>query len=292
MSTPKVSPRLPPDEPGSPAPKVSVVLSNLNGERYLCEALESVEAQNFRDFEAVLVDDGSTDGSVAILEAFAQRDPQRRRVLVQTVNQGQAAGFNLALEHARGEWIAFIDSDDLWSADKLAEAMAYLEAHPRVGLLHHNLEILRHEERTGEPTLAALLEGDLAKWHQRTGQIPAFAPTAGLIVRRSVMDAILPLPTAFKTCADGFVTRSAMCFTEVGAIQRCLGAYRIHGENNVCSNPDFDVPAYIREDLVPTLNAFYAAKGLAFRLQLHSGGSTAAWPTRLLKPLRRLLPTR
>lgn len=271
------------------APKVSVVLSNHNGARYLSETLESIAAQLYPNVEVVLVDDGSTDNSVEILQAFARQAPEFRQVLTRPACRGQAAGFNLAFQHTRGDWIAFIDSDDLWFPDKLTQAMAYLEAHPQVGLLHHNLEILRHETPTGEPTLTPLLKGDLAKWHQRTGQIPAFAPTAGLIVRRSVMEAIAPLPESFKTCADGFITRSAMCFTQVGAIETCLGAYRIHDENNVCNNPSFDVPLYIREELVPVLNAFYAAKGLDFRLELRAGASQAPWPLRWVQPLRRRL---
>ncbi|HEY7145501.1 MAG TPA: bifunctional glycosyltransferase family 2 protein/CDP-glycerol:glycerophosphate glycerophosphotransferase [Streptosporangiaceae bacterium] len=91
--------------------KLSVVVPFYNVETYLREALESVSRQTLRDFEVIMVDDGSTDGSALIAESFAARDP-RYRLLTQH-NQGQGPARNLGVRHATGEYLAFFDADDV-----------------------------------------------------------------------------------------------------------------------------------------------------------------------------------
>jgi hypothetical protein len=97
----------------TPAPAISVVLPIYNTESYLSLVLESLLSQSERDLEIIAVDDGSTDGSLALLRTAAHADA-RIKVLAQA-NKGMSAARNLALEQARGRWIAFVDSDD-WLA--------------------------------------------------------------------------------------------------------------------------------------------------------------------------------
>ena len=96
-------------------PHVSIVIPLYNAEPFIVETLESVREQSFTDWEAVVVDDGSTDRS---LEAAHSVTDPRIRVLRQN-NQGPSAARNLALENSSGEWIATLDADDLWTPDKL-----------------------------------------------------------------------------------------------------------------------------------------------------------------------------
>jgi glycosyltransferase involved in cell wall biosynthesis len=106
---------------------VSAVLIVRNGERFLERALESVRAQSYRHFEIIVVDGGSTDGTVAVARA---RDDVR---LVFQQGTGIAEAYNTGLEAARGEFIAFLSYDDLWHPEKLALQVAFLRAHPEVG---------------------------------------------------------------------------------------------------------------------------------------------------------------
>jgi glycosyltransferase involved in cell wall biosynthesis len=94
-------------------PLVSVVMAVYNGETFLREAIESALAQTYGPLEIVVVDDGSTDGSAAILESFA---PKLR--IFHQENAGQAAARNLGISKASGEWIGFLDQDDLWDPRK------------------------------------------------------------------------------------------------------------------------------------------------------------------------------
>jgi glycosyltransferase involved in cell wall biosynthesis len=111
------------------APRVTVFIPVYNRERYLCVALNSILAQSFADFELLALDDGSTDGSLALLERFAARDP-RVRVVANGTNLGIPRTRNRGLELARGEYIALLDSDDYAYPDRLRAQVRFLDANP------------------------------------------------------------------------------------------------------------------------------------------------------------------
>jgi glycosyltransferase involved in cell wall biosynthesis len=114
-----------------PAPTVSVITIFLDAERFLAEAVESVRAQTFTDWELLLVDDGSRDGSTAMARRLAAAEPGRIRYLRHFWhrNRGMSATRNLGIRHARGRYVAFLDSDDVLLPHALAEEVALLEAH-------------------------------------------------------------------------------------------------------------------------------------------------------------------
>lgn len=121
----------------SATPLVSVVAIFLNAERFLNEAIRSVLTQTYPHWELLLVDDGSSDGSSAIARDYAGREPHRIRYLEHPghCNQGMSASRNLGLQHARGEYLALLDADDVWLPEKLERQVPILEAHPEVALL-------------------------------------------------------------------------------------------------------------------------------------------------------------
>ncbi len=111
-------------------PGLSVIIPTYNRAPLVPEAVASVLAQTWQDFEVLVVDDASGDGTAAALAAFGSRI----RVLRSPSRLGVAAARNLGISAAQGQWLAFLDSDDLWRPEKLARQMAYLEAHPEVVL--------------------------------------------------------------------------------------------------------------------------------------------------------------
>src|SRR5262245_62219283 len=116
--------------PTTPGPRVSVVIIFLDAERFLGEAVDSVFAQTYRDWELLLVDDGSTDGSGAIARQYAEANRNRVRYLAhsQHANRGMSASRNLGVQHAVGEYVAFLDSDDVWLPSILGDQVAILDA--------------------------------------------------------------------------------------------------------------------------------------------------------------------
>jgi glycosyltransferase involved in cell wall biosynthesis len=117
----------------NPTPRVSVVMPNHNGGPWLAEAVESVLAQTLADFELLVIDDGSTDDSRALLAGFACRDP-RVRVLAQP-RRGLTVALNRGLAQARAPLLARLDSDDIARPRRLERQVDFMDQHPRVGLV-------------------------------------------------------------------------------------------------------------------------------------------------------------
>jgi hypothetical protein len=114
-------------------PAISVAMSVYNGERFLDEAIESVLGQSMRDFELLILDDGSTDGSRRIIEAHAARDSRIRPIIRE--NRGLIASLNQLIEEARAPLIARMDADDICKPERFARQFAFLEAHPDHGVV-------------------------------------------------------------------------------------------------------------------------------------------------------------
>ncbi len=104
-------------------PLISCIVPVFNGERYLGETLDSILAQTYRPLEIIVADDGSTDGTAAVVAAYGDQVRYLRQE-----NAGPAAARNLGLSGARGEFVAFLDADDLWHPEKLSRQLARFEA--------------------------------------------------------------------------------------------------------------------------------------------------------------------
>ena len=111
-------------------PRVSVIVTAFNHERYITDAIQSVLDQTYLDYEIIVVDDGSSDATADRVSAFSGQV-----LLVRQENQGVAGSRNTGVQRARGELLAFLDGDDVWEPDKLAHQVAAADSHPRSGLI-------------------------------------------------------------------------------------------------------------------------------------------------------------
>jgi succinoglycan biosynthesis protein ExoO len=136
-------------------PRVSVITANYNGARYLPAAIDSVLGQSLTELEMIVVDDGSSDRSTAIVREAAARDPRVR--LIEQANAGPGAARNRGLAAAQGDWIAIFDSDDLMSSDRLARLVARGEADD-AGIVADNL--LAFEDGTDAQAGKPFLSGE------------------------------------------------------------------------------------------------------------------------------------
>ena len=123
------------EQPGASnvPPLISVCMPVYNAERYLAEAIESILGQTFRDFEFLIIDDGSTDRSLAILERYAARDARIR--LSSKPNAGYVVRLNEMLHQARGDLIARMDADDVALPERFARQVEFLRSHPEVDVV-------------------------------------------------------------------------------------------------------------------------------------------------------------
>jgi glycosyltransferase involved in cell wall biosynthesis len=118
-------------------PLVSVIIIFYNAERFFREAIESVLAQTYPDWELLLVDDGSTDASSEIALEYQGKYPEKVRYLEHNNhdNRGMSASRNLGVKNASGKYVAMLDADDIWLAEKLTEQIRILESHPEADML-------------------------------------------------------------------------------------------------------------------------------------------------------------
>lgn len=135
---------------------VSVLIPSYNAGCFLPQALDSVLAQTYTDLEILVVDDGSEDDTAQV----AARYPQVR--YIRNEHRGISATRNLALSHARGELIAFLDADDLWLPEKLEKQVAYLAAHPECQLVFTEVKNFYDGDRANmTPRQAQLMDAKL-----------------------------------------------------------------------------------------------------------------------------------
>jgi glycosyltransferase involved in cell wall biosynthesis len=218
----------------SEQPKVSVLISNYNYDKYISEAIESVLEQTYEFFELIICDDGSTDNSKQTITEYCQRDS--RVHLIAKENGGQASGFNAAFGASTGELICLLDSDDLFLPTKIA---CMVEAHkqtPDAGFgLHRVRRVNKQRRPQGVWPLGSVLPYG---WHGERmlkggGVLSYMPPTSGLCLHRTVAERIFPLPENYPltTIADQVITRFAPLLTSVLRRQEVLAEYRLHGAN-------------------------------------------------------------
>jgi glycosyltransferase involved in cell wall biosynthesis len=118
------------------APLVSVIIPVFNGERFLAQAIESVLAQDHRQVEIIVIDDGSTDGSREVAEAFEDV------IVIASSNSGAGAARNLGLTRAKGAFVTFLDADDLMAPGRLSAQLEHLRVHPETGCVLMRQELL------------------------------------------------------------------------------------------------------------------------------------------------------
>ena len=248
-------------------PAISVLINNYNYARFVGRAIDSVLAQQASDIEIIVVDDGSSDESCAILAAYGDRI----KVLFQE-NQGQAAAINAAVQLSSGDILSFLDADDWWAPDKLSATSAAFHANPQASLVYHRLQpALTDGSPVLKPIPRTLCSGDLSpRLTQSAGWWP-FPMTSAIAVRRSAWDAAGDIPKQFRISADAWLVGIYPFLGDVAALPSPLGFYRIH--NNTWYRP-IDDAAMLRKRMahwlavVEATNIFLASRGLAERLHL------------------------
>ena len=106
---------------------VSIIVPVYNAARYIAETIEMVNAQTYKDWELILVDDASKDDSVAVIENIIKSQGKRIRLIRKNKNEGAAAARNSGIDAAAGQYIAFLDADDIWKPEKLEKQIRFME---------------------------------------------------------------------------------------------------------------------------------------------------------------------
>ncbi|MEH2114404.1 two-partner secretion domain-containing protein [Nostoc sp.] len=206
------------------SPLISIVIVNYNRESYLQEAIASVLAQTWQDFELLIWDNGSTDRSVAIANAYTQQDDRVR--VVEAENQGVAGACKAAIGQTRGTYIGILDNDDILAPTALAQTATVLNRHPEVGFVYTDYlnidrdgKVISYGHRCNIPYSQAGLLVNFMTFHFR-------------LMRRSVYDRVGGVNESFSCCAYDYDL--CLRFSEVAQVRRVkepLYFYRNHSQS-------------------------------------------------------------
>jgi glycosyltransferase involved in cell wall biosynthesis len=199
-------------------PKVSVIIPSYNAMAYLPETLESVLRQTFTDFEALIINDGSSDNIVEWVSGVKDT----RVKLISQENQGLPGARNTGIAHAQGEYIAFLDADDLWEPTKLEKQVRYLDENPAVGLVHTPMLLVDAQGKSTGRFMGSNAEGDV--WQQLITKNIIACPS--VMVRRCCFETVGVFDQNLRSIEDWDMWLRIAVHYPFGLIKEPLAYYR------------------------------------------------------------------
>jgi len=204
-------------------PEVSVIIPTYNRARLIGRAVRSVLAQTYTDFEIIVVDDGSTDDTLAAVQALAQTD-DRVLYLRHETNQGAQAARNTGIQAARGQYIALLDSDDEWLPHKLEQQIRlYRQAGERTGVVYAGyLEVSDNGQRPRRhlPTI----RGDIYPHLLASYGLPILT----LLIRRECLEKAGPFSVPIRAYQEWDLCIRLARHCEFDFVPECLAIYHLH----------------------------------------------------------------
>lgn len=210
---------------------ISVVIPLYNKEHCIATTLQTILAQSYQDYEVVIVDDGSTDGSVSVVERLCDS----RIRLVRQNNAGVSVARNRGIEEARGELIAFLDADDEWKPDYLAIQMMLVEKYPQCDVFATNYEF-RDSQGTVTPTTIRRLpffesSGVLTNYFEIASCSNPPLWTSAVFVRKSAILSIGGFPVGVKSGEDLLTWARLATNFRITYCKKSLAIFCIEGYN-------------------------------------------------------------
>ncbi|OOG51168.1 glycosyltransferase [Polaromonas sp. C04] len=224
------------------AEKISVVIPCFNADKYIEAAIRSVLAQEWPQLEIVVVDDGSSDNSSKLV-----RDKFPEVVLLRQANQGVAVARNNGISHAKGDWIAFLDADDIWLPGKLHAQWATLKATPAARMTYTAWQVWSGLEPTPSPEcLAALLNDadETDRWSGATGWVysqlllDCVVWTSTVLAHRTVFKEVGQFDPTLRIGEDYDLWLRASRVTQILRVPRPYALYRMHSASITKSVPE------------------------------------------------------
>lgn len=210
-------------------PKVSVIIPAYNAMTYLPETLESVFQQTFTDLEILIVDDGSLDNIVE----WVSQIPDSRVKLISQKNQGVSAARNTGIRNCNGEYIAFLDADDLWEPTKLAKQVNSLDANKRVGLVYTWTNFIDEFSQETGVSIVSHAEGNI--WQEIIVR-DMISTGSSTLIRAECFDKVGYFDSDLSIGEDRDMwIRIAACYP-FAVIKEPLTLYRRHPQNTTKSN--------------------------------------------------------
>ena len=179
---------------------VSIIVPAFNAASHISDALESLSRQTFDDFDVVVVDDGSVDGTAGVVRRWHERSGERINLtLIRQENAGPSSARNRGIAAAEGKYIGFLDADDIWHPDKVAKQIAVMERDPAVILTCSQFRVIDQNGddtgRVGGPKTSCITHRQLLKNND-------IGSTSNIIVRASILELIGGFDESVRHCED------------------------------------------------------------------------------------------
>jgi glycosyltransferase involved in cell wall biosynthesis len=259
------------------SPTVSIVIPTFNRATLLSESISSVLRQSYSNFEVIVVDDGSTDSTVDVVNSF----PDQRLIFLKQENKGRSAARNRAIAQARGRYIAFLDSDDVYLEGKLERQIDYMDSHPEMAMTYTSALCIDGKgdllPQKYEATVSGKIHKDIAFF------IPVTITLPTVMVRREVFQTVGSFDEAMYRFEDTDMWRRISKSYNIGAIQEYTCKLRTHDGNCLTAQDpdqisyalDYYASKILREDC--HLNRYVLRKGLA-GIYFYYGGAIWRMP--------------
>lgn len=233
--------------------KVSIITASYNYENYIKETIESVIAQTFQDWEMVIVDDGSKDNSVEIIKSYCEKDSRIKLYQHKNgLNRGLPETVKLGIEKAKGEWIAFLESDDTITPDYLEEKFKIAEKYPEIGFIFNDVNMFGDKEKIqGAENYLKTLSTEYNKYSFPANILQSFinqnpVPTFSCVMlKKNLFDGV-KFDFAFKPWLDYYLWTQIAKKNEFYYIDKKLTNWRMHKDSyvNIKASP---LQIYLRE---------------------------------------------
>jgi hypothetical protein len=234
----------------SPHPTVDIIVNNYNYGRYLGAAIDSALAQTYESVRVIVVDDGSTDDSRAVIESYGDRISSLLKP-----NGGQASTMNAGFARSAGQVVMFLDSDDVLRPNAAALAAGVIGADPRVAKVQFRMEVIDADGRpTGElkpPDGVRMPSGDVRRLELTAPFDLPWLPTTANAFPAWVLRRILPVPEGeFVMAADAYLKHLTPLLGTVVSLDDVAAAYRVHGLNGYEPERPVLELEYVRDGIV------------------------------------------
>lgn len=252
-----------------PPPLVSVIIPTHNRSWCIQRAVDSVLAQTFRDFELIVVDDGSSDDTVRRLSAYGNA-----LQLIRQANRGVSAARNTGIDAARGRWIALLDSDDYWLSEKLTVQVAWMAAHPDYRISQTE-EIWIRGGRRANPKKRHRKYGGYI--FERCLPLCLVSPSA-VMIDRSLLDEVGGFDEDLPACEDYDLWLRISCTHPIGLVEKPLIVKTGGHADQLSRAPELDkyrieaLAKLLRSGVLPPDQHKAAWEMLAAKVKVYAGG--------------------
>lgn len=219
-------------------PEVSVIIPVYNAEKFIKKTIESVLNQTYKDYEIIIIDDGSTDNSKKILDEF--KDKVR---YFKQANSGVSSARNMAIKEAAGKYIALLDQDDIWYPEKLEKQISFIKENPNVGMVYGDCYYIDDKDKV----IYRVFEDQ--KYYQgkifENLVIDNFVPIPTVLIKKEVLDKTGLFLENYSYAEEYELFIRIAKDYDIGCINEVLAGYRVH-DTNLSKNIDKSLQEDIR----------------------------------------------